>query len=231
MNPPKPLEIPTEAEINAWLNDLFSPVLAGSEVEQYKAAMFAFEELTGYYLYKGLCGSDADLLAKISKCVHFDYVGITSMLKRFQRDVYGVKRFCDLADDLVKKGELSKEAKRILVESACGLGLRITAEDPRKTRLAAAFSLWMCVFRPVSFDTADLAEIPSTALELFCASLNYWLASTFLLKFGTIDLGDSKEAAIRLERIKHDFTFRQVSISTMETLYSAIFRIAHGKDV
>jgi hypothetical protein len=111
------------------------------------------------------------------------------------------------------------------------LGLRITADEPRKTRIAAAFSLWMCVFRPVSIYPYHL--IASANLELFCANLNYWLASTFLLKFpgSRIDLGNPEEEKIRLSRIQHDFTFREVGMSTMETLYSSIFRLADDKGV
>jgi hypothetical protein len=230
----KPFEIPTEAEINQWLNDLFSPVLLGREVEQYKAAMSAFEDLTGYFVFRALCKGDtanAEPFRKLTERIFIDYVGLTAMLKRFQRDAYGVKRFCDLAEGLVKAGKLQADARDTVIESVCSLGLRITAEEPRKTRIATAFSLWMCVFRPVSIYPYHL--ITSADLELFCANLNYWLATTFLLKFpgSRIDLGNREEENIRLARIQHDFTYREVGMSTMETLYSSIFRLPNDNGV
>jgi hypothetical protein len=219
----EPLRLPTEANINKWFDDLFSPVVGGSEIEQYQAAMFAFEELTGLFIYQGLASENVGLLQRFSERTHIDYIGLTSMLKKFQRDTYGVRRLRRFLGGLVKHGRLAKDAEDEVMKAVGDLGLRISAEDPRKTRVAAAFSLWMCVYRPVTIDGAGLS-VPSTDLELFCASLNYWLASTFLMKFGEVELGSGDEGRIRMNRIKHDFTVRRVCLSTLETLYSAIFR-------
>jgi len=223
-------QIPTEADVNGWINDLFSPVASGKEQEQYKRAMFAFEELVGFFIYMGLANQSQDLLAKITKQVRVNATALTSMLKKFQRDVYGVQGFRAYVKDLVLRRKLvtltkdKVKAEEELMERVCDLGLRISAENPRKTRVAAAFSLWMCVYRPVYID-GDGLDLHSNDLDLFCASFNYWLASTFLMKFGEVSLGKGKaEADIRMGRVRHDFTVRQVCLSTLETFYSAIFR-------
>ncbi len=221
---PEPQGIPTEADINGWLNDLFLPVMGGKESAGYEAAIFAFEELTGLFLYNGLCRKNRALLDIYDKRIHFDYVALISMLKKFQRDAYEVGRFSAFVERLISEGKLRAEAKNEVMGAVHRMGLRINAERPRKTRVAACFSLWMCVYRPVSIVPAAEITGPASELELFCASLNYYLASTFLMKFGEVNLGTGDDARIRLSRIKHDFTVRRVCLSTLETLYASLFR-------
>ena len=231
MNAEEPLKIPTAAELNGWLNALFTPVGGGDGIAGYTAAMEGFENLTGYFAFQVICGGESknsELFEKFTERIHIDYVGLTAMLKRFQRDAYGVKRFCDLTDALVADGKLDPAVRVVVVGEVRRLGLRITADKPRKTRVAAAFALWMCTFRPVSIDAYWLVGVEPTELEVFCASLNFWLAETFLCKFGRVEVGSGEDERILLERIKHDFTFRQVSLSTMETLFSSIFRAGNG---
>ena len=54
--------------------------------------------------------------------------------------------------------------------------------------------------------------------------MNFWLASTYLEKFGRVMLYELEDSDVRLDRIKHDFSCREVSFSTLETLYSSLFR-------
>lgn len=223
-------------DINGWIDDLFTLVAPGKELEQYKKAMFAFEQLTGFFLYIGLAKEDGASLTRISKNVHFNYAALTSMLKKFQRDVYGVNNFRSYVDGLVKSKKLLTftldkiKTEEEMMQKVCSLGLRISAKNPRKTRVAAAFSLWMCVYRPV-YINGDGLDLHSNDLDLFCASLNYWLASSFLMKFGKVSLGTEDDAKIRMDRVRHDFTVRQVCLSTLETFYSSVFRATDKKDI
>jgi|ERR1035441_2500506 hypothetical protein len=218
--------VPTEADLNHWFDALFSPVSPGKEKEQHVEAITAFENLTGYYI-DTLVSRLPKYRDALLKNVRIDYVSLTAMLKRFQRDVFGLKHFCEQTQGLVDKKLMDEKLQEDIIGYVGDLGLRIAAEEPRKTRIAAAFSLWMCVFRPVSFDSQELAKNGFNnpeSYELFCAALNYWLASTFLKKFGDVFLGELPDSDIRLERIRHDFTYRQVCLSTLETLYGSIFR-------
>lgn len=214
---------PPQELVNRWINSIFAPVTLSEESVQYSEAINAFENLTGYFI-QHRCGSMPKLCGRILQCVRIDYIALTSMLKRFQRDAFGVKRFIEFSEKLVEEGKLDSEVRTQINKEVCGLGLRITADKPRKTRIAAAFTLWMCVFRPISFDSARLPEFEPEGLEHFCAALNYWLACTYLEKFGRICLSEMKDSTIRYDRIKHDFTYRQVSLSTLETFYAGIFR-------
>jgi hypothetical protein len=54
------------------------------------------------------------------------------------------------------------------------LGLRVSSDDPKKTRIAAVFSLWMCTFRPVSVRW-EISKDDPRAPKL-CAALNFWIA-------------------------------------------------------
>lgn len=218
-------KLPTQREVDAWVNDLFSPAILGKERDYYNRAADAFQTLTIYYVQLHWANTPEQFFQLI-RAIRFDYVGIISMLKRFQRDAYGVNRFEAIADQMVKDGKFSKETKEEILSQVQQLGLRITAESPRKTRVPAAFSLWMCVFRPISFDARKLQGFPVEVLEVFCAMVNYFMATAYLSKFGTTELGGTKrDESVRLERIRHDFTCREVSFSTMETFYSAIFRL------
>jgi hypothetical protein len=148
------------------------------------------------------------------------------MLKRYQRDVHGVRKFKETTDSLVKGGKLSKDVQALLIAEIGNLGLRITTESPRKTREAAAFTMWMCVYRPVTFDVAALPKLPIEFMEEFCATLNFFIASSYLSKFGEIVIGETdREIKIRTERIRRDFTCRKVCQSTLEVFYGAILRL------
>ena len=100
------------------------------------------------------------------------------------------------------------------------LGIRLGSNNPRKTRIAAVFSLWMSVFRPVSIEWEKSKD--DKAAPKICAALNFWIAHSYLSKFGKIVIGP--ECREHVNRIVHDFTFREVNLSSLEVLYSGIFR-------
>ena len=166
------------------------------------------------------------LCAKVIKNTRIDYIGLMAVLKRFQRDAHGVRRFSQLAQQMVKAQKMEGATMETILKEVAELGLRITTDCPRKTREAAAFSLWMCVYRPVTFNSQALPDVKPDGLEEFCATLNYFIASSYLGKFGDIELGQTPtEIGIRTERIRRDFTCREVSLSTLEAFYGAILKL------
>ena len=214
---------PTKAEFNEWLDAIFAQAKLGQEHEYYSRAVTAFENLTVYFLVRRYKGP---ALAKILKNIRFDYVGITCMLKRYQRDTFGVRRFTEIAEQMFQRGKFDEATKDFILKEVSGLGLRVTAPSPRKTREAAVFSLWMCVFRPVSFDSTNVPELSPESQETFCAMLNFFIASNYLQKFGDVKLGQTlSEIEIRSTRIKHDFTCRDINLSSLEMLYGGIFSL------
>jgi hypothetical protein len=90
------------------------------------------------------------------------------------------------------------------------------------TRRAAAFSLWMCAFRPVHLDFKLSKDDPRACM--FAAGLNFYIARSYLKLTGNIEPGKPDESKMRLRRILHDFTYREVNLSSLEFFYSAIYR-------
>lgn len=220
----RPLPTPSEKEVNDWLDCLFASTPLADETQFYEDAIIAFQNLTAFFI----CSTSQDSRLPVSEFlafVRFDHVGLMSMLRRFQRDAYGLSHFSRRLEESVKRGELTRFTKRELLDQASRLGLRIAAVEPRKTRIVAAFSLWMSVFRPVTFDSQLLTWMPVQDMELFCASLNFFIASTYLNKFGRVALGDQPDEITALVlRIKYDLTHRNVSLESLVSLYSSIFR-------
>lgn len=212
---------PSSQEVNLWLDKLFSPVILGRETDDYIDAITAFENLTGFFISTAFAKKPG-LKCKALDGVRIDAIGLVSMLRRFQRDAFGAHNFFLFAESLHRKGSVSAETLDELFRSVRGLGLRISAEFPSRIRIAAAFSVWMCVFRPVTFDPERLQRnVPPMDLEMLCASLNFFLASSYLSKFGQINLGPPESHLV--DRIKIDFTTRDVSLLSLETLYRAVF--------
>lgn len=146
----------------------------------------------------------------------FDSHALKMMLARFQRDAFGVGRLWAKLDARIEDETLRKELKGEIMN----LGLRVASEDPRKTRIAAVFSLWLCTFRPVAMRSESTKSDPRA--PWFCAGLNFWIAQSYLSIFGKVIAGDGFRE--HLNRIVHDFTFREVNLSSLEVLYSGIFR-------
>jgi hypothetical protein len=212
------------ATVDECLNAIFGHVTLGRESQQYADAVTAFEAITGHYLSEILRSMPKYLEVTLAN-VRIDHVGLVSMLKHFQRDAYGLQRFAAWTSDLVRTGQIQDAATgKLIVAHANSLGLRVASEKPRKTKVAATFCLWMCVFRPVTFNLQHLKGFNKSGLEVFCASFNFWITCNYLRKFGTVIIRELPDAAIRIERIKHDFTVRDVGFSSLETLFCSIFR-------
>jgi len=76
---------PSQREVDGWLNAIFSPINYGHEAAYIDDAILAFENLTYFFIQRTL-KSHPRLVAKMTKNIRFDYVGLASMLKRFQMD-------------------------------------------------------------------------------------------------------------------------------------------------
>lgn len=202
--------------IDGYLNDLFREDADVHEAADLNRRADAFSALARCYLErdKVWCYREQDL--------RIDGHAVRLMLGRFQRDAFGVGRFFAHLDQLVASGKISKEVAPELRRKVMSLGLRVASDDPRKTRIAAVFSLWMCALRPVSVEFhGDPAK--DGQAHKFCAALNYWIASTYLRKFGRVSLGNQNNGPELMKRILHDFTFREVNLSSLEILYCGIF--------
>ena len=152
--------------------------------------------------------------------IRFEPHGLRLMLGRFQRDAFGVSRLWHSLDTRVKAREIPEAWSDELKSQIMDLGLRVGSDKPRKTRVAAVFSLWVCAFRPVFIEWEKSKDDP--AASKFCAALNFWIAESYLSKFGTVLVGS--EFREHVNRILHDFTYREVSLSSLEVLYCGIFR-------
>lgn len=192
-------------------------------------AITAFTNLVGLSI-EATYGSVGTVATQLRQAVHIDFVGLGALVQRFQRDAFGVHRFSSILEAWCGEARISPEMRDEIKGEIRKLSIRINSDQPRKTRIAAAFSLWMCVFRPVSLDP-DRLSVPfkQADLERFPARLNHWIAVVYLSRYGRVSLGDSVGAPTRLERIHHDFTYRKVCLSTLEALYAAMFRTTESE--
>lgn len=161
--------------------------------------------------------------------LRFDWLGVLSLFNRFNRDAYGYANYCALIDSLtgnVGEKDISVNANIYLKEKLAQTPMRICSEHPRRTRIAAAFSLWMATFRPVFYDAYSVKK-KTLRHNYFSAELNLWLACMFLTRTGgRVDFGEGTDAEIRKEHVLYDFMYRDISLSSLEMLYAGIFRPA-----
>jgi hypothetical protein len=156
------------------------------------------------------------------EAIQIDYHALRLMLGRFCRDVYGIGRIHKVVGQLQRDGQATESGAKVILDEVSRLGVRINSPKPFMTRRAAAFSLWMCTFRPAHLEFNLSKDEPRASM--FSAGLNYFIASSYLSLTGTIDLGRSDERKMRLRRILHDFTYREVNLSSLEFFYSGIYR-------
>jgi hypothetical protein len=140
------------------------------------------------------------------------------LISRFHRDAFGVYNFAKLIESrFPNRGD-----QTAIFDQIERLSIRINTGNPRKTRIAAAFSLWMATFRPVFF--IGLPSNPIKNLWRLEADLNFFIATSFLGLYGSIEIGtEGEDRNIRLERIRYDFTFRDLNLSSLEMLYCSVF--------
>lgn len=203
----------TQNDFNESLSVLFKPDTDWNDPAQLAESAAAYQNLAMHFVEvnaKWLLGH-----------IVFDPVKLGLMLKRFYRDAYGVGRFMG---DLETIGLSDKQMGEI-EEMLAKLSIRINSDDPRKIRIAAAFSLWASNFRPICIN--QLPNNPDSRAWRLDATINFWIATQYLNIYGTIQigiLGDIDDFDTRLRRIWYDFTVRDINLSSLEMMYSSIFR-------
>jgi hypothetical protein len=157
--------------------------------------------------------------------IRFDLARLESMLRRFHRDAFGVDKFCKFMQKLHKDKIVKDEVLNEIIRRVKRLSLRIVSDEPRKTKIVAAFALWFSALRPIYFEDVRKSGIDNETVNIFCASFALWVTENFLKKFGKIEWGnDMEDMDVRLERFKHDFTYRAINMSSYEFFYGGIFR-------
>jgi hypothetical protein len=168
----------------------------------------------------------ARTLPQLFKHVSFDLPGVHMFLRRFQRDVYGVGKFHALVDDMEKEGLISPHGS-LKVKSFMNsdVGVRVNTASPKKTKIAAVFTLWMTTIRPVHLERGAMFEqnVRREDIERFTGMLTFFLASSFLSLYGRVVVFDDDHNRERMERIKYDFTYRALNLSSLEMLYACVF--------
>lgn len=207
----------TQEQFNECLETLFDPTVSVKDDHRLLISAQAFQFLTMEYI---------DVSAPLFKNrIKFDNIKVVMMLKRFYRDAWGVAHFSSNLDALEKAGKLVADTRIEIEESLNSVSVRINSADPKKTRIAAAFSLWMATFRPHCFEC--LANALGKRDWHFEADINLWIATSFLRRYGVIRIGDpvrdAQDSDARLRRILYDFTYRDVNLSSLEFMYAFIF--------
>jgi len=152
----------------------------------------------------------------ILEFVRFDENKIQMMLKRFYRDAFGVSRF----ERVLTNRIMDQELRRFIFSEVNRLSVRIGSPKPRKTRVAAAFSLWMATFRPIFLTKST--DLP--IVWKLDALINFFLATGYLRLYGNVKIGQAgNDKRVRQGRILYDFTVRDLNLSSLEMLYCSIF--------
>lgn len=189
---------------------LFAPDVDWRDLNHLRACEYAFKNLSMHFIETAY--------AQVANLIRFDDMKLQMMVRRFHRDAYGTYRFFESVKRICSN---EAESEAILDETEL-LSIRINSEKPRLTRVVAAFSLWMATFRPIF-----LVGLPSNPMPDLCwleADTNFYIATSFLSLFGSIEIGtEGDDRRIRLERIAYDFTFRDINLSSLEMLYCSIF--------
>src|ERR1039458_6775205 len=198
-----------EVEFTGDLAGLFYPGVDRRSQQQLNSCEWAFKNLTLNYI--------ESTWPEIIHLVRFDDVKLEMMLRRFYRDAFGVGNFRETLKELCPddgpRVKIWNEVRR--------LGIRISSPNPRKTRIAAVFSLWMSTFRPIY-----LSEKPPQGINVWHldAATNFYLATSFLEFFGTIRIGiEGRDRDTRNRRILYDLTCRDLNLSSLEMLYCSVF--------
>ena len=203
--------VPSEEELFRCLHAVFDPFDAGDSPEELQNASAAILNLVGFNLQR----INAKLL-KTRNAVCVDCFGLGEALLRFQRDAFGLQRCRNRLDKL---GLTTPQTESVMSEIK-RLGVRINSETPWKTRIAADFTLWMTTFRPFHIRPDCAREFRTDYLVQFNACLTLWIAIMYLRMFGKVNFGDDADA---VNFIKYDFTYRNLTLSSLETFFRAIY--------
>jgi hypothetical protein len=148
-----------------------------------------------------------------------------SMVRRIYRDAFGVNKFCEFLETLRKAEKIDEGAIEEIAKQVKKLGLRIISDEPRKTKIVAAFALWFSALKPIYFQNVKHAHMDNETINAVCGYFNLWVTQTYLKKFGRIEWGnDVEDAVTRRRRFIHDFTYRAINMSSFEFFYGSIFR-------
>ena len=178
---------------------LFSKDVDGRDVNDLRVCEYAFKNLAMHCIESSW--------PQVKNLIRFDDLKLQLFVRRFHRDAYGTYHFTkaleQMCPDATLRGAILREVER--------LSIRINSDKPRKTRIAAAFSLWLANFKPIYF--AGLPSSPIPDLWRLEADVNFFIATSFLSLYGTIEIGtEGEDRKIRLERISYDFTFRDLNL-------------------
>ncbi len=209
----------TNQEVEENLRTLFEPTENPAEERTQTKAALAFLRLVSDLISRGY--------PWLEPHVKLDAVRVAIFIKRFYRDAFGIKQFFKLLDEEEISGNLHKSThKKINDAFEDFLSVRINSAAPKKTRVVAAFSLWMSTIRPVCIINPKPDFLDGIwHLE---PNLNFILAKNYLSRYGTVSLGDPVKDLLDSEdrwwRIWYDFTYRAISLSSLEFMYAGIFR-------
>lgn len=201
------------------LNDCLDTIFVSTDlsIEENEENCATALQTLGHMYVRGAFPAAAD-------SIDFDPLAITTLLARFQRDAFGMMRYEELLGRYCREGQISNRAHAVLVDELCSIGIRINSRNPRKTRIAAAFSLWFSVMRPLRLTVAEVPGLKERQLMTLGGSCNFWIASQYLHKFGTLELGEGEDKLERIDRIRYDLTVRDLNLSSLEMLYCSTFR-------
>lgn len=221
-----PKEVPVGSRNDDVLNDnlriVFDPKLDVENPLFAWQACTCFVNLTGIYVREAY----PQLIGQIA----FDQMGLREIFSRFHRDAFGVRNLCELLESLEGECVLKREHRREIENQLRYVGIRINTRDPRKTKVAAAFTLWASALKPVYVKNIAVSGISTADLNTFGSSLVFWIACTYLSMFGEVHLPTDGDALVRLSRIRYDLTYRNLNLSSLEMLYASIFKLKEGSD-
>lgn len=158
-----------------------------------------------------------------------DYTAAQAMFARFQRDAFGVKYCHEYLETLVHDGEIDEVLEGRLHSQLEALGIRINTESPRRTKIAAVFSLWMSVFRPIRLKGLAYEGLTREDQVCFCATINFWMACMYLSLVGQVIIKTDDDGQTRSARIRHDLTYRALNLSSLEMLYMSVYKPREGE--
>lgn len=193
------------------LQALFCPEVDTRDLAHLRACEYAFKNIAMHFVETAW--------PEVKVLIRIDDIKLQMMLRRFYRDAYGTYRFVNSVKEICPDAKVSDE----IIKQVEKLSIRINSDKPRKTRIAAAFSLWMATFRPIFF--VGLPSNPIDDLWRLEADMNFYIATSFLSLYGEIEVGtEGEDRRVRLERISYDFTFRDLNLSSLEMFYCSVFR-------
>ena len=207
----------TQEQFAISINTLFDRDQDWHKPERLSQSAAAFQNLSMHFIEKNA--------RWLFDYVFFDPVKMGLMLKRYCRDAFGVRNYAKILDAAERSGGLKRATRLRLDRALSGLSIRINSDEPKRTRIAAAFSLWMSTMRPIY-----IQELPAQLdrrLWRLDATINFWITTSYLGKYGEIVIGtpeDLEDFDHRLRRIWYDLTFRDLNLSCLELLYASIFR-------